>query len=140
MRNKTNPPPSDFNDEYTARFAEAVDAALAESLDPSLRDWDWPVGLPTGIRNDDYTELDEWQLVVPSWNAIPLREVVRAGRTVAVVDSPESAPATVVKWFTLPAVVMAKVWLRLWHKLECQRARRIFRELPEDLKRGALLN
>ncbi len=57
---------------------------------------DWPGCLPTDLQHSplDY-RVDRRERVVPSWNAIPLRQVIRLGLVVAVIDVTECDLVTV---------------------------------------------
>src|SRR5215204_5977160 len=78
-------------------FADEVESIIEEFCDPTRPAPSWPEGLPAELQYGHHEQIT-WDPVVPSWNRIPLREVVRFKRTVAVIDFPESNPPTVVHW------------------------------------------
>ena len=75
----------------------------------------------------------------PSWNAIPLREVVRAGSTVAVIDTSECGVVWVVNHWNYPTAAKARKGFRTVYRQERDWAQERFDQLPEDMQEGAAL-
>lgn len=100
----------------------------------------WPRSLPRGLQYDDYSGIDERKVVVPSWNAAPLREVVRAGSAVAVISVTESDVRTAVHSEVLPSVAEAEQRPNEIYERECVQASDTFADLPDEMKQGALLS
>lgn len=100
----------------------------------------WPAELPPGLRYGDYRGTHERQVVIPSWDTAPLREVVRTGRAVAVIDIFESDEVEFVQFEVFANVAQAKCGAEMSLSSECRTAKQIYDSLPEDLKRGALVD
>jgi hypothetical protein len=112
---------------------------LTANVGPDVEVASWPPALPEALRWHDSSELDDTDIAVPSWNAIPLREVVRAGRTVAVIDTTECGVVRVVECVELLTEDDARLAYQKIFARECDQAWADFQELPDDLKVGALL-
>jgi hypothetical protein len=134
---------NDFNvpdqNAQTLKSGEDVEGWLTANFGPAVEDAPWPPSLPAGLRWHDSRELDEKDIVVPSWNAIPRREVVRAGRTVAVIDTTECGVVRVVESVELPTQEDARIAHQRMFTRECAQACDDLQELPEALKVGALM-
>jgi hypothetical protein len=98
----------------------------------------WPSSLPINLMYVDNRGI-EHEIVVPSWNAIPLREVVRSGCIVAVIDRTECDVASTVYDVELPTIREAQDLFWEIYARECEQASIIFHDLPDAMKEGALL-
>jgi hypothetical protein len=120
------------------------DLDLLNPLDRALielerEDAAWPPELPQGLRHGRVSATDRREVVRPSWNTIPLREVVREGCVVAVIDSDESDRVVVVQWKRLGTPAEADACFAETYARECTEAQAAFAELPRWMRVGALV-
>ncbi|MDP9358858.1 MAG: hypothetical protein M3R02_26990 [Chloroflexota bacterium] len=100
----------------------------------------WHGCLPWALASGDFSVCDEHKVVLPSWNASPLREVVRYGKVVAVIAISGSDVFTLLRKKELLTEAAARVCFAEMHAEEGAAAREIFDDLPDEMKEGGAVD
>jgi hypothetical protein len=107
--------------------------------DPDLYSQDWPDSLPASVCYGSFAELDEYDIVIPSWNSAPRQDVIRAGCTVATIDTTECDQVFLRAFVELPTEAAARARFAEAYATACEQASAVFAQLPEEEQRGALV-